>query len=146
MPKKRSKAQISYNMSRIKGKDTSIELILRKALYAKGYRYHKNDKSLPGHPDIVLSKYRIVIFCDGDFFHGYDYDKTSKSLHSHIPYWQNKIQMNRKRDVITDERLVEKGYLVLRFWEHEIKENLNQVLAEIDDAVLRRTMDSAKKI
>jgi DNA mismatch endonuclease (patch repair protein) len=69
-----------HNVSNIKGKDTSIELILRHALYKEGYRYRKNVKTLPGSPDIVLCKYKIAIFCDGDFFHGYDLTKTESLL------------------------------------------------------------------
>lgn len=71
---KRDSKTISKNMSKIHSKDTSIELILRKSLWHKGYRYRKNDKSLPGSPDIVLTKYKIAIFCDSEFFHGKDWE------------------------------------------------------------------------
>lgn len=125
-------------MSRIRGKDTSIEKILRHALYQEGYRYHKNDKSLPGRPDIVLTKYKIAIFCDGDFFHGYDLSKTESQLKTNSLYWDEKIKKNRKRDQQVDQELVDQGYTVLRFWEHEIRNNLKDVLNTIDACVLQK--------
>ncbi len=134
----RSKEDVHYNRSRIKGKDTKIELILRKALYQEGYRYRKNRSSLPGHPDIVLTKYKIAIFCDGDFFHGYDVSKTISRVKTNHDYWENKILANRKRDEKQNEELVSLGYLVLRFWEHEIKDSLPSVLDEIGLAVLKQ--------
>jgi DNA mismatch endonuclease, patch repair protein len=136
MPK--TEKQIHDNMSRIRGKDTSIELILRHALYQDGIRYRKNVKTLPGCPDIVLSKYKIAIFCDGDFFHGYDFSKIQNNLKSNKEFWINKIDTNRKRDLKTDEALVGMGYLVLRFWEHEIHNQLNQVLEEINLAIIHQ--------
>lgn len=132
---KRDKKTVSYNMSRIKGKDTSIEKTLRKALYQEGYRYRKNVSTLPGHPDIVLSKYRICIFCDGDFFHGYDLGKTEKQLKSNKDFWYKKIMANQKRDCEEDKELVALGYRVFRFWEHEIRNSLPAVLHEIDMAI-----------
>ncbi len=135
----KTKEEIHYNMSRIKGKDTSIEKILRHALYQEGYRYRKNVKSLPGTPDIVLCKYKIAIFCDGDFFHGYDLRKTESSLKKNKNFWSEKIETNQKRDIDIDKKLVEMGYLVYRFWEHEIRRELNEVLAEIDLAVYKRS-------
>lgn len=134
----KSKEEVHYNMSRIRGKDTSIEVMLRHALYHNGYRYRKNVSFLPGHPDILLLKYRIVIFCDGDFFHGYDLSKIESQLKTHRDFWTKKIITNRKRDEEVDEKLVSLGYIVLRFWEHEIREDLNRVLDEINLAVIRR--------
>lgn len=134
----KDKESVSYNMSRIKGKDTSIELMLRHALYHSGIRYRKNVKNLPGHPDIVVTKYKIVIFCDGDFFHGYDLSKTESQLKANSEYWLKKIKRNRQRDLRNDEILVNLNYFVLHFWEHEIRKDLNKVLNEIDDAILLR--------
>ncbi|MFA6624655.1 MAG: very short patch repair endonuclease [Bacilli bacterium] len=136
--RKRTKEEISYNMSRIKNKDTSIEVSLRKALYHSGYRYYKNYSNLPGHPDIVLKGYKTAIFCDGDFFHGYDLRKTEEQLRNCKPYWKEKIEKNRRRDLETNEKLVALGYKVLRFWEHEIKEDLKRVLREIDLVCLEK--------
>ncbi len=119
-------------MAAIRGKDTSIERALRKALYHEGYRYRKNVASLPGHPDIVLRKYPVCIFCDGDFFHGYDLKRIEGQLKTNKEFWSQKIERNRSRDRKVDEELMELGYVVLRFWEHEIKEDLKKVLDEIN--------------
>lgn len=135
---KKSKEEISYNMSRIKGKDTSIEKILRKELYLAHYRYRKNVSNLPGHPDILLSKYRICIFCDGDFFHGYDLNKIESNLKENKEYWYNKIKKNQERDRKEEIKLVEMGYVVLRFWEHEIKTDIKSVMNEIEMTVLKQ--------
>ncbi len=135
---KKSKEEISYNMSRIKGKDTSIEKILRKELYLAHYRYRKNVSDLPGHPDILLSKYRICIFCDGDFFHGYDLNKIESNLKENKEYWYNKIKKNQERDRKEEIKLVEMGYVVLRFWEHEIKTDIKSVMNEIEMTVLKQ--------
>ncbi|MCR4699227.1 MAG: very short patch repair endonuclease [Bacilli bacterium] len=127
-----------HNVSNIKGKDTSIELILRHALYKEGYRYRKNVKTLPGSPDIVLCKYKIAIFCDGDFFHGYDLTKTESLLKKNKDFWSNKIETNRKRDNKIDEELVSLGYIVLRYWEHEIKHDLDKVINDINLHVIQK--------
>ena len=96
----RDAATVSKNMSKIHSKDTSIELQLRKALWHKGYRYRKNYKALPGSPDIVLTKYKIAIFCDSEFFHGKDWEYLKLRLEKgHNPdYWIKKIERNRNRD------------------------------------------------
>lgn len=135
---KKSKEEISYNMSRIKGKDTSIEKILRKELYSAHHRYRKIVSNLPGHPDILLSKYRICIFCDGDFFHGYDLNKIESNLKENKEYWYNKIKKNQERDRKEEAKLVEMGYVVLRFWEHEIKNDIRKVMNEIEMTVLKQ--------
>ena len=118
-------------MSRIRGKDTSIEKMLRKQLYASNHRYRKNVSSLPGHPDILLSKYRICIFCDGDFFHGYDLNRIESQLKENKDYWYQKILKNQQRDRKAEVKLVSLGYVVLRFWEHEIKHQMKDVMNEI---------------
>ena len=93
------------NMSRIRGKDTSIEIILRKALWHKGYRYRKNFKDLPGKPDIVLTKYHIAIFCDSEFFHGKDWEILKPRLEKgkNPDYWVKKIEHNIQRDEEKDQ-------------------------------------------
>ncbi len=127
----KTKSQIHYNMSRIRGKDTSIETKLRKELFHNGIRYRKNVSGLSGHPDIVISKYRIIIFCDGDFFHGYDLGKIESQLKTNTAFWMEKIERNQERDRKNDLKLVNQGYVVLHFWEHEIKEDIQAVLDEI---------------
>ena len=122
-------------MQAIRSKDTTIELALRKALWKKGIRYRKNYKGLIGKPDIVITKYRIVVFCDSDFWHGYDWDNTKSRIKSNQEYWIPKIERNMKRDKEVTAVLVEQGWIVLRFWEHSIRKNLESCLDDIEEAV-----------
>ena len=122
--------QRKKNMQAIRSKDTTIELALRKALWKKGIRYRKNYKGLIGKPDIVITKYRIVVFCDSDFWHGYDWDNRKSRIKSNQEYWIPKIERNMKRD-----KEVEQGWIVLRFWEHSIRKNLESCLDDIEEAV-----------
>ena len=122
-------------MQAIRSKDTTIELTLRKALWRKGIRYRKNYKGLIGKPDIVITKYRIVVFCDSDFWHGYDWENRKSRIKSNQEYWIPKIERNMKRDKEVTEVLVEQGWIVLRFWEHSIRKNLESCLDDIEDAV-----------
>ena len=95
-----TKEQRHKNMQNIKSSDTKIEVLLRKALWQKGYRYRKNYKDLPGKPDIVITKYKIAIFCDGEFFHGKDWEVLKPRLEksNNSEYWISKISRNRERD------------------------------------------------
>lgn len=115
--------QRSYNMSRIKGKDTSIERILSRALWRRGLRFRKNSSSVYGHPDISIKKYRIAIFCDGVFWHGYDWENRKNSIKSHRDYWIPKIERNIEKDVEVNHVLHGMGYTVIRLWEHEIRKD-----------------------
>jgi len=127
----------SKNMRNIKGKDTSIEVLLRKKLWHAGYRYRKNVKTLPGKPDIVLTKYRICIFCDSEFFHGKDWavlqDKIS--LSDHGSYWKDKIEKNRERDAKVDKQLLMEDWVVLRFWGEDIKKYPDECLKVIEETI-----------
>ena len=105
------------NMQAIKSKDTSIELRLRKALWQSGIRYRKNYKKLPGKPDIVITKYHIAVFCDSDFWHGYDWETRNQRIKSNREYWVPKIERNMERDKAVTRQLQEAGWTVLRFWE-----------------------------
>ena len=127
--------QRKKNMQAIRSKDTTIELALRKALWKKGIRYRKNYKGLIGKPDIVITKYRIVVFCDSDFWHGYDWDNRKSRIKSNQEYWIPKIKRNMKRDKEVTAVLVEQGWIVLRFWEHSIRKNLESCLDDIEEAV-----------
>ncbi len=88
----KTKEQISYNMSRIRSKDTSIEVILRKALWAKGLRYRKNRKDIFGCPDIVFISAKVAVFCDSEFWHGYNWEERKKNIKSNHDYWFKKIE------------------------------------------------------
>ncbi len=128
---------ISKNMSKIHSKDTSIELILRKALWHKGYRYRKNLKSLPGSPDIVLTKYKIAIFCDSEFFHGKDWEILKLRLEKgkNPEYWVKKIERNRHRDWENDKKLLFLGYTVIHFWGQDIIHHTDECIQAIEEAI-----------
>lgn len=131
MADKFSKAKRSAIMSRIRSKNTSLEIEFRKLLWKNGlgrYRIHYN---LPGKPDIVYVSKKIVIFLDGDFWHGYNWKKLGK-----VPprkYWQKKIQKNIDRAKKYNKMLKKDGWKVFRFWEHEIKKNSNSCIKRIID-------------
>lgn len=132
--------QRSKNMSRIRSKDTSIELRLRKALWHKGIRYRKNYKALPGTPDIAITKYRIAVFCDSEFFHGKDWEKLQLRLSngSNSSFWIKKITRNRERDDEVNKALRFREWVVLRFWGQDISKNLEDCVRVIEDAITDR--------
>ena len=125
------------NMSRIKGKDTSIEVALRKALWEKGYRYRKNCKELPGSPDIALTKYKIAVFCDSEFFHGKDWDvlRTKLEKGKNPGYWIKKIQRNMERDQEKDKLLRFEGWTVIHFWGKEILQDTDECIKVIEETI-----------
>lgn len=132
-----TKEQRHRNMSNIKSKDTSIELKLRKALWKKGYRYRKNYNKLPGKPDIVLTKYRIVIFCDSEFFHGKDWEKLKLQLEKgkNSEFWINKISKNIERDEKIEKELNFMGWTVIRFWGKDINKNVDECIKVIEEKI-----------
>ena len=132
-----------FNMSRIKSKNTSIEITLRKALWRAGVRYRKNYQKLPGSPDIAITKYQIAIFCDGEFWHGKDWEKKKTSIKSNREFWIEKIERNRSRDRSNEWALNCMGWVVLRFWGQEIKKDLAGCIKEIKCAMLRREVENA---
>lgn len=125
------------NMQHIKSKDTSIEIALRKALWKKGYRYRKNFKGLPGKPDIAITKYKIAIFCDGEFFHGKNWEvKKPKLMNSkNSDYWISKIERNMERDHENEQKLLFMGWTVIRFWGKEILKNTDDCIKVIEEAI-----------
>jgi DNA mismatch endonuclease, patch repair protein len=125
--------EIKIRMSKVRQKDTGIELALRSALHRRGLRYRKNVKSLPGSPDIVFPKYRLVVFVDGDFWHGWKFAERSDRLK---PFWREKVARNIERDERDSKRLEEMGWRVLRVWEHDVKRRLPEVVATVE-AVLQ---------
>lgn len=126
------------NMQAVRNKDTRIELMLRCALFRKGYRYRKNCRNIFGHPDIVFVKEKVVIFCDSEFWHGHDWERRKSDFKSHQAFWIPKIERNIERDGEVNEKLAEQGYLVLRFWGKRIEKNLNEVVNEIETAIQNR--------
>ena len=141
-----TKEQRHKNMQNIKSKDTKIEVQLRKALWAKGYRYRKNDKKLPGKPDIVLGKYKIVIFCDSEFFHGKDWEVLKPRLEkgTNPEYWVKKIENNRRRDDEINKELTFEGWTVIRFWGKDIKNKLDDCIKVIEDIIWEQKMEEAE--
>jgi len=131
----------SYTMSRIKSKDTSIEVSLRKALWASGIRYRKNYKALPGAPDIAITKDRIAVFCDGEFWHGKGWETNKDKLKNNREYWIEKIERNIKRDQDVDKALSNLGWSVIRFWGFEICKDVNGCIDDIKEAIFQRMID-----
>ena len=136
------------NMQHIKSSNTKIEVLLRKALWKKGYRYRKNYKKLPGKPDIVLTKYKIAIFCDGEFFHGKDWEILKPRLEkgNSSEYWVSKISKNRKHDDEINKELLFLGWTVIRFWGNDIKKNTDECIKVIEETIFDLKMSDIDKI
>ena len=117
----RTPEQRSYNMSLIHGKDTKPEILVRKYLFSRGLRFRKNDKRLPGHPDIVFPKYKTVVFINGCFWHGHEGCKFFVMPKSNVEFWQTKIKTNKERDAAITSKLVDLGWAVRVVWECELK-------------------------
>lgn len=132
-----TKEQRRKAMQHIKQKDTSIEIVLRKSLWNKGYRYRKNYDKLPGKPDIALTKYKIAVFCDSEFFHGKDWEVLKPRLErgSNSKYWVSKISRNRERDDEVNKKLLFEGWTVIRFWGEDIHKNADECVKVIEDAI-----------
>ena len=136
--------QRKKNMQHIRSKNTEIECILRKALWKKGYRYRKHYSKIPGKPDIALTKYKIAIFCDGEFFHGKDWEVQRKRIEksNNSGYWIMKIERNINRDEDVDRRLKAMGWVVLRFWGKDIKKSTESCIKAIEEAVFDVKVDT----
>lgn len=132
------------NMKNIKAKDTKIEVMLRKSLWERGYRYRKNYPGLPGKPDIVLVKYKIAIFCDGEFFHGKDWEILKPRLEksNNGDFWVNKISRNRERDEEINKQLLYLGWTVIRFWGKDIKKDLEGCIRVIEETIFEIKMQN----
>ncbi|GGH18081.1 very short patch repair endonuclease [Sphingobacterium alkalisoli] len=124
--------QRSYTMSRIKSKNSKPELLLRKALWAKNIRFRLHDKSLHGRPDIVIKKYKLAIFVDGEFWHGFDWKKNRERIKSNRLFWIPKIERNMQKDERTNRALRDMGYTVFRFWSQDVLKSLPKVLNQIE--------------
>lgn len=134
---KKTQEQIHYNMQRVKSKDSEIEKILRNALWNKGYRYRKNDKDVFGHPDIVFKSKKVAIFCDSEFWHGYDWERKKNEIKTRQDFWIPKIERNMQRDKEVNMKLSEEGWTVLRFWGTEIKKQTENCVKEIEKCIKR---------
>lgn len=129
--------QITHKiMSSIRSKDTEPELLLRKCLWKNGFRYRVNVKNLPGKPDIVFTKVKLAVFCDGDFWHGHNWvlrglPSLEDELARYTEFWKNKILRNMERDVSNTKKLEDAGWMVLRFWESDIRANPDKCVKEV---------------
>jgi len=127
-----TKEKRSWVMSRIRGKNTKIELSMNRVLKDIGYSYEMHPKMF-GSPDFALRRKRIAIFCDGDFWHGYNYEKKKPSK----KFWRDKIKRNMKRDRKISRKLRRDGWSVLRFWEHDIEKRIDVCI----DRIIRKIME-----
>lgn len=132
-----TKEQRSKNMRSIRGKDTGIEIKLRKALWHQGIRYRKNFKTLPGKPDIAITKYKIAVFCDSEFWHGKDWEKLEERLlkGERSEFWIGKIKRNMERDRDTDLKLGNMGWKVIRFWGDDINKDVDGCVSVVKESI-----------
>ena len=120
-------------MPKIKSKNTSIEIKCRKGLFARGFRYRKNVRTLPGTPDIVLKKYNTVIFVNGCFWHHHSGCGKARTPKTHVDFWEEKINRNIKNDLIHQEQLGELGWNVIVVWECELsKKSFHQTMDKVN--------------
>lgn len=131
----KTKEQISYNMKQVKNKDSKIELLLRKELWKRGLRYRKNVSEVYGHPDIAFMGKKIAVFCDSEFWHGFDWENRKNDFKSNRDFWIPKIEKNIKRDEEVNKQLAEDGWIVFRFWGREIKNDAAKCADIIERAV-----------
>ena len=124
-------------MQHIRSMDTEIEILLRKALWHKGIRYRKNYSKIPGKPDIAITKYKIAIFCDSEFFHGKDWEELQPRLlkGDNGEFWVKKIGRNRERDEEINKQLEFMGWTVIRFWGNDIKKSLDECVKVVEESI-----------
>lgn len=134
----KTKEQITKNMKAVKNENSEIELRLRRELWNRGLRYQKNVKSIFGKPDIIFKSKKIAVFCDGDFWHGYNWEVRKKDFKTHQEFWIPKIERNMQRDCEVNEYLQSLGWKVLRFWGSEIKKDVCRCADIIEMAVKKR--------
>lgn len=123
------------NMQAIKNRDSQIELLLRKELWARGIRYRKNVKTVFGHPDIAFKGKKVAVFCDSEFWHGYDWDNKKDEIKTRREFWIPKIERNMQRDREVNAYLQEDGWIVIRFWGKEIKKDVKKCADIIEEAL-----------
>lgn len=132
-------------MSRVRLRKGRAEVALAKALWRRGVRYRYNFRKLPGSPDIAITKHRIAVFIDGEFWHGYDWERRKQRLKSNKEYWIEKIEENIARDKRNDVLLEKQGWRVLHFWEKDVKKYLDGCVNDILAVILERLEDSLEE-
>jgi len=132
MPDNLTPEQRSYCMSRVKGKDTGLEKLVRSELHKRGLRFRKHVKELPGKPDVVFTKAKVAFFVDGDFWHGYRFPTWEDKVSD---FWKKKISKTRERDINNHRLLRDEGWTVIRLWQHEVKNSLEECIERVVAAV-----------
>lgn len=127
-----TKEQRRKNMQAIKSVGSKAEVILAKALFAKGYRYRKNNNSVLGKPDLTFKKIKLAIFVDGEFWHGKDWEIRKNNLKTNQEYWIPKIERNMQRDNEVNLKLSEQGWRILRFWSKEVEKDFDTCISQIE--------------
>ncbi|MCB9275471.1 MAG: very short patch repair endonuclease [Lewinellaceae bacterium] len=128
-------------MQKIRSTDTRAELMLRRALWQLGYRYRKDVSGLPGKPDIAFKKFKVAVFVDGEFWHGYNWEEKKPRIQHNREYWIPKIERNMQRDRENTLALQEMGWTVFRFWEHKLKKEFDICLRAVTDELEKRKRD-----
>lgn len=130
-----TKEQRRRNMQAVKSKGSKIETALAQALWAKGFRYRKNNKKVFGKPDLTFKKYKIAVFVDGEFWHGKNWEVRKHDHKSNRDFWLKKIERNMERDKEVYQKLKEEGWKVIRFWGSDIKKNLQSCVEKIEETI-----------
>ena len=141
---KKTPEQISYNMKQIKCKGSKIEIMLMKELWSRGLRYRKNVKTVYGKSEIAFIGKKVAVFCDGEFWHGYNWEERKKDFKSNQEFWIPKIKRNMERDKEVTETLEAEGWTVLRFWGNDIKKKLSYCADIIEKAVRNSSDDGGE--
>lgn len=125
-------------MRAIRSTNTKMEVVLAKALWARGIRYRKNDKTVFGRPDLTVKRHKLAIFVDSEFFHGKDWETSKFTIKTRRDFWWEKIEGNIKRDLVVNKHLHENGWIVLRFWSNEVKHNLSNCIETVEASIRKR--------
>jgi DNA mismatch endonuclease Vsr len=132
---KLTKEQRHKNMQAVKSKDSKIEILLAKAMWAKGLRYRKNDRTVFGKPDFTFKKYKVAVFCDSEFWHGKNWEIKKQEHKTNEQFWHQKIESNIQRDKKVNEVLLKSGWSVIRFWGKDIEKDLVNCAIKIEDII-----------
>jgi DNA mismatch endonuclease (patch repair protein) len=135
---KKTQEQISFNMRQIKNKDSQIEILLRKELWKRGYRYRKNVNKIIGKPDIVFTKEKIAVFCDSEFWHGYNWNEKKYEIKTRKEFWIPKIERNIERDKEVNKILKKQRWTILRFWGETIINNTIKCADKIENIIIKK--------
>lgn len=134
-----SKEQRSERMQRIRSKGTRIEVLLGKALWAKGLRYRKNDRTVLGKPDFTFKRVKVAVFCDSEFWHGKNWKKAKERIKGNQEYWLAKIERNIRRDREVNLKLRNEGWIVLRFWGKDLQKGIDFFVEKVAEAIDSRS-------